>query len=261
MGHDLVPSRQRKNAKSMRRAMTDAELKLWNELRAHRLMGISFRRQVPIGPYIVDFACSGHRLIVEVDGSQHADAEHSRHDEARSAYLSASGWTILRFWNDDVIRDIDNVCQHIVIAAGLAGGRRAGTSEGGSSMIDHLGISVSDFEKSKAFYDKAMAPLGASLLYMVPEEYTGGAKVGGYGRERPVFWMSAGKEKPKDRQHVAFTARSRAEVDAFHAAALAAGGRDNGGPGLRPHYHPNYYGAFVFDPDGNNVEAVCHDPE
>ncbi|RWL43233.1 MAG: endonuclease domain-containing protein [Mesorhizobium sp.] len=120
MGHDLVPSRQRKNAKSMRRAMTDAELKLWNELRAHRLMGMSFRRQVPIGPYIVDFACSAHRLIVEVDGSQHADAEHSRYDDARSAYLSASGWTILRFWNDDVIRDIDNVCQHIVIVAGLA---------------------------------------------------------------------------------------------------------------------------------------------
>ncbi|WP_149804581.1 endonuclease domain-containing protein [Mesorhizobium sp. NFR06] len=120
MGHDLVPSRQRKNAKSMRRAMTDAELKLWNELRAHRLMGMSFRRQVPIGPYIVDFACSTHRLIVEVDGSQHADAEHSRYDEARSAYLAASGWTILRFWNDDVIRDIDNVCQHIVIVAGVA---------------------------------------------------------------------------------------------------------------------------------------------
>ncbi|OHV86928.1 endonuclease domain-containing protein [Mesorhizobium sp. ORS 3428] len=120
MGHDLVPSRQRKNAKSMRRAMTDAELKLWNELRAHRLMGMSFRRQVPIGPYIVDFACSGHRIIVEVDGSQHADAEHSQRDEARSAYLSASGWTILRFWNHDVIRDIDNICQHIVIAAGLA---------------------------------------------------------------------------------------------------------------------------------------------
>ena len=120
MGHDLVPSRQRKNAKSMRRAMTDAELKLWNELRAHRLMGMSFRRQVPIGPYIVDFACSAHRLIVEVDGSQHADADHSRYDDARSAFLSGSGWTILRFWNDDVIRDIDNVCQHIVIVAGLA---------------------------------------------------------------------------------------------------------------------------------------------
>ena len=103
-------------------------------------------------------------------------------------------------------------------------------------MIDHLAISVSDFEKSKAFYDKAMTPLGASLLYMVPEEYTGSAKVGGYGRDRPVFWVSAGKEKPKDRQHVAFTARSRAEVDAFHAAALAAGGMDNGGPGLRAHF-------------------------
>lgn len=104
----------------MRRVMTEAELRLWNELRAHRLMGMSFRRQVPIGPYIVDFACSAHSLIVEVDGSQHADAEHLQYDEPRSVYLKASGWTILRFWNDDVIRDIDNVCQHIVIEAGLA---------------------------------------------------------------------------------------------------------------------------------------------
>ncbi|CAH2409535.1 VOC family protein [Mesorhizobium escarrei] len=128
-------------------------------------------------------------------------------------------------------------------------------------MIDHLGITVSDFDASKAFYDKTMAPLGASLLYMVPQEYTGGAKVGGYGRDRPVFWLHQGKDKPKDRQHVAFTARSRAEVDAFHAAAIAAGGKDNGGPGLRPHYHASYYGAFVFDPDGNNIEAVCHAPE
>ncbi|MER9755965.1 endonuclease domain-containing protein [Mesorhizobium sp. M0166] len=120
MGHDLVPSRQRKNAKSMRRVMTDAGLKLWNELRAHRLMGLSFRRQVPIGSYIVDFACPTRSLIVEVDGSQHADPENVERDEARSAYLKASGWAILRFWNDDVIRDIDNVCQHIVIAAGLA---------------------------------------------------------------------------------------------------------------------------------------------
>ncbi|RUU17571.1 endonuclease domain-containing protein [Mesorhizobium sp. M7A.T.Ca.TU.009.01.3.2] len=120
MGHDLVPQRHRRNAKSMRHVMTDAELKLWNELRAHRLMGMSFRRQVPIGPYIVDFACSAYHLIVEVDGSQHADTENLQRDEARSAYLKASGWTILRFWNDDVIRDIDNVCQHIVIVAGLA---------------------------------------------------------------------------------------------------------------------------------------------
>lgn len=104
----------------MRRVMTEAELKLWNELRAHRLMGMGFRRQVPIGPYIVDFACSAHSLIVEVDGSQHADAGHLQYDEARSVYLQASGWTILRFWNDDVIRDMGNVCQHIVIEAGLA---------------------------------------------------------------------------------------------------------------------------------------------
>ena len=128
-------------------------------------------------------------------------------------------------------------------------------------MIDHLGINVADFDASKAFYDQAMAPLGASLIYMVPLEYTGGAKVGGYGRERPVFWLQASNHEPRTHQHVAFTARSRAEVDAFHAAALAAGGKDNGGPGLRPHYHANYYGAFVFDPDGNNVEAVCHAPE
>jgi len=128
-------------------------------------------------------------------------------------------------------------------------------------MIDHLGINVADFDASKAFYDKAMAPLGASLLHMVPSEYTGGAKVGGYGRDRPVFWLSDQAAEQKSTQHVAFTARSRAEVDAFHAAALAAGGKDNGGPGLRPHYHPDYYGAYVFDPDGNNVEAVCHAPE
>jgi catechol 2,3-dioxygenase-like lactoylglutathione lyase family enzyme len=126
-------------------------------------------------------------------------------------------------------------------------------------MIDHCGITVSDFEASKAFYDRAMAPLGASLLLMVPPEYTGDVKVGGYGRERPVFWLREGK--PHDRQHIAFTANSRAEVDAFHAAARAAGGRDNGAPGLRPHYHPDYYGAFALDPDGHNIEAVCHKPE
>ena len=119
MPHDLVSARQRNNAKSMRRIMTEAELKLWNEVRAHRLMGMSFRRQVPIGPYIVDFACAKHRLIIEVDGSQHAEASAVERDEARSAYLASCGWTILRFWNDDVLRDIDGVCQHIVVSAGL----------------------------------------------------------------------------------------------------------------------------------------------
>lgn len=132
MPHDVVPPRQRKNAKTMRRAMTDAELKLWNEVRAHRLMGLGFRRQVPIGPYIVDFACASHHLVVELDGSQHALAENAEYDEARSDYLRGRGWTILRFWNDDILRDIDNVCQHIVISAGLnqpATGERATTWE------------------------------------------------------------------------------------------------------------------------------------
>ncbi|GLR40744.1 hypothetical protein GCM10007880_12600 [Mesorhizobium amorphae] len=105
----------------MRKVMTSAELKLWNELRAHRLMGLGFRRQVPIADYIVDFACPEKKLVVEVDGSQHAEADAVVADEARTARLEQDGWTVLRFWNDDILRDIDNVCQHIVIAAGLTG--------------------------------------------------------------------------------------------------------------------------------------------
>jgi len=127
-------------------------------------------------------------------------------------------------------------------------------------MIDHAGISVSDWDKARAFYDAAFAPLGVGMLHVVPPEFTGGVKVGGYGRDKPDFWLHGGGE-PGPGRHYAFSARNRAEVDAFHAAALAAGGRDNGAPGLRPHYHEHYYGAFVLDPDGNNVEAVCHRPE
>lgn len=127
-------------------------------------------------------------------------------------------------------------------------------------MIDHTGIPVSDWAKAKAFYDAAFAPLGITMLYIVPEQYTGGKKVGGYGRKKPEFWLNESAAQGPGR-HYAFSANSRADVDAFYAAAMAAGGRDNGGPGLRPHYHENYYGAFVFDPDGNNVEAVCHMPE
>ena len=100
----------------MRSAMTEAELKLWNEVRAHRLMGLSFRRQVPIGRYIVDFACPEHRLVVEIDGSQHA-AEQA-HDLARTAYLEAQGWQVVRFWNEDVLKDLDNVCTHILRVIG-----------------------------------------------------------------------------------------------------------------------------------------------
>jgi very-short-patch-repair endonuclease len=105
----------------MRKVMTSAELKLWNELRAHRLMGLGFRRQFPVAGYIVDFACPDKKLVVEVDGSHHAEAGAVAIDETRTLRLEQDGWTVLRFWNDDIIRDIDNVCQHIVIAAGLDG--------------------------------------------------------------------------------------------------------------------------------------------
>jgi very-short-patch-repair endonuclease len=121
MTHYPVPPHNRKNARKMRKSMTDAELKLWNEIRAHRLMGLAFRRQMPIAGYIVDFACPDKKLIIELDGSQHAEAEASELDATRTTKLEALGWTILRFWNDDILRDIDNVCQHIVIEAGLAG--------------------------------------------------------------------------------------------------------------------------------------------
>jgi very-short-patch-repair endonuclease len=117
--HRPVTKRIRSNAKSMRRVMTDAELKLWNELRAHRLMGLGFRRQLPIGGYIVDFACPAAKLIVEVDGAQHGEAAAAEADELRTRNLEALGWTILRFWNGDVLRDIENVCRHIVISAGI----------------------------------------------------------------------------------------------------------------------------------------------
>jgi very-short-patch-repair endonuclease len=114
MPHSEVASRSRNNAKSMRRAMTAAELKFWNAVRAHRLEGLGFRRQLPIGRYIVDFACPAHRLIVELDGVQHADAEHRDADDRRSAYLATLGWQMQRFWNDDVLRDVDGVCAHIL---------------------------------------------------------------------------------------------------------------------------------------------------
>lgn len=121
MPHTPVAPASRKNAKSMRRKMTDAELKLWNELRAHRLMGLGFRRQFPVAGYIVDFACPTHKLIVELDGLQHADAANAEADAVRTRRLEQDGWTIVRFWNDDVVRDIDSVCHHIVISAGQGG--------------------------------------------------------------------------------------------------------------------------------------------
>jgi len=134
-------------------------------------------------------------------------------------------------------------------------------------MIDHIGIIVTDFPGSRAFYEKALAPIGYAMLMELGPEITGTVRVAGFGEDRkPDFWISEaapGKSAGNPAHghvHAALRVASRAQVDAFHAAALAAGGRDNGPPGIRAHYHPNYYGAFVLDPDGHNIEAVCHDP-
>lgn len=129
-------------------------------------------------------------------------------------------------------------------------------------MLDHIGLSVSDFDAAKTFYSKALAPLGYELLVDVTPEMTGGTVAFcGFGEApKPDFWFD-NRNEPAPRLHVAFRASSRAVVDAFYRAAMAAGGRDNGGPGLRPEYHENYYGAFVLDADGHNIEAVCHTPE
>jgi catechol 2,3-dioxygenase-like lactoylglutathione lyase family enzyme len=128
-------------------------------------------------------------------------------------------------------------------------------------MIDHTGLVVSDFEKSKIFYMQALAPIGYELLADFPACVTGHTDVAGFGESpKPDFWIGRGSPN-KPPIHVAFRVSSRALVDAFYKAAISAGGRDNGPPDLRPHYHSDYYGAFVLDYDGHNIEAVCHLPE
>ncbi len=129
-------------------------------------------------------------------------------------------------------------------------------------MLDHIGFGVSDFVTSKAFYERTLAPLGYGLIMEVTPEMTGtDARHAGFGvNDKPSFWIGNG-EMTHGSLHVALLATSRAQVDAFHVAAISAGGRDNGAPGLRTLYHPNYYGAFVLDPDGHNIEAVCHASE
>ena len=127
-------------------------------------------------------------------------------------------------------------------------------------MLDHIGIPVSDFMRSKGFYLRALAPLGYGLVLEVSSEETGQQSHAGFGAGgKPQFWIGTGTPLV-GRVHFAFTAKTREAVKAFHKAALEAGGKDNGPPGLRPHYHENYYGAFVLDPDGHNIEAVCHFP-
>jgi catechol 2,3-dioxygenase-like lactoylglutathione lyase family enzyme len=119
-------------------------------------------------------------------------------------------------------------------------------------MIDHITLRVKDFAKSKAFFTAALAPLGYEVLM----EFEGFAGMG--AGKKPDFWLAQGRQEPA---HIAFRAKNHAAVHLFHEAALVAGAKDNGGPGPRAEYHVNYYGAFVIDPDGHNIEACCHDPE
>ncbi len=120
------------------------------------------------------------------------------------------------------------------------------------NLLDHVTIGVRDIERSMKFYDRALRPLGIERLYAEAGKYTG------YGINPKAFFWIGLQEMPQTGAHIAFTAQDRATVDRFYHEAIAAGGRDNGQPGIRPHYHANYYGAFVLDPDGHNIEAVCH---
>jgi catechol 2,3-dioxygenase-like lactoylglutathione lyase family enzyme len=123
------------------------------------------------------------------------------------------------------------------------------------AMLDHVTIGVSDLERSRQFYDRALQSLGITRLYAEADRFAG------YGvRPKAFFWIGV-RAAIKTGAHIAFTANDRATVDRFYEAAIAAGGKDNGTPGVRPHYHANYYGAFVLDPDGHNIEAVCHIPQ
>jgi catechol 2,3-dioxygenase-like lactoylglutathione lyase family enzyme len=122
-------------------------------------------------------------------------------------------------------------------------------------MLDHVTIGVSNIKRSVQFYDRALRPLGIARLYAEADEYAG------YGIAPKAFFWIGLRDIPQTGTHIAFTAGDRATVDRFYDEAIAAGGTDNGPPGRRPHYHPNYYGAFVLDPDGHNIEAVCHSPQ
>jgi len=126
-------------------------------------------------------------------------------------------------------------------------------------MFDHVSITVSDYARSRAFYQQALVPSGHARLVELPPDRPGQSLSAGFCHEDGSdLWIRQGAVSGPP-VHLAFRVATRAAVDAFHRAALAAGGRDNGAPGPRPQYHPNYYGAFVLDPDGNNIEAVCHE--
>jgi catechol 2,3-dioxygenase-like lactoylglutathione lyase family enzyme len=122
-------------------------------------------------------------------------------------------------------------------------------------MLDHVTVGVEDIERSQRFYDSALRPLGVARLYGDGERFAG------YGIAPKAFFWIGIRDRPQTGAHIAFAADDRATVERFYKEAIAAGGRDNGSPGLRPHYDPDYYGAFVLDPDGHNIEAVCRVPE
>jgi catechol 2,3-dioxygenase-like lactoylglutathione lyase family enzyme len=129
-------------------------------------------------------------------------------------------------------------------------------------MLDHVGFAVTNAERSRQFYEQALAPLGITLIMTVSADKTeAGGAAHGFGSDgKPYFWIG-GNERVGEGTHIAFVAETRAKVDEFYRAAMAAGGKDNGPPGIRERYHPNYYAAFIHDPDGMNIEAVCHRPE
>jgi catechol 2,3-dioxygenase-like lactoylglutathione lyase family enzyme len=122
-------------------------------------------------------------------------------------------------------------------------------------MLDHVTIGVSNIGHSTRFYDQALRPLGVARLYGEVEQFAG------YGISPKAFFWIGRRDTPQTGAHIAFAAPDRATVDRFYQEAIAAGGKDNGQPGMRPNCHANYYGAFVLDPDGHNIEAVCHDPQ
>ncbi|MEP6483421.1 MAG: VOC family protein [Rudaea sp.] len=129
-------------------------------------------------------------------------------------------------------------------------------------MLDHIGFPVKDFEHSKHFYQRVLMPLGIVLMMELTPEQSGGGAHAGFGKAgKPYFWISDDRDAAKISMHVALNAPTRASVREFYKHAIGLGAKDNGAPGLRPHYHQDYYGAFVIDPNGINLEAVCHQPE
>jgi catechol 2,3-dioxygenase-like lactoylglutathione lyase family enzyme len=188
-------------------------------------------------------------------GHRHVPSRPARRHECRAGGPSCRAWT-----NCSIARS--HRLEHLRVRRARhrgdppgGRGRTLSPAKREEQMLDHVGIGVTDYQRSKAFYLKALAPLGLTLLFEPVAEVAGFGEGG-----KPFFWIDTRGSAAQDAVHVAFAVEQRETVDAFHAAALEAGATDNGSPGVREIYHPHYYGAYVLDPDGNNVEAVCHSP-